>query len=100
MTPKEFEENFVFEKYKDTSFRSCKHFKKEVMQYRNIDTREVYTKIVNYQIKNYGEALTLSDDPHIPIEKLNFNARTRNKSRKITRGIYENQKEKRWRVYE
>ena len=100
MTQKEFEEELVFNKYKDTSFRSSKEFRREVKEYRNIDARAVYTKMVNYQIKTYGGALNSNEELRVSKERANFRARQRTKNRRKTRGIYENQKEKRWKVYE
>ena len=100
MTQKEFEEQLVFEKYKDTSFRSSKDFRKRVKEYRNIDAREVYIKITNYQIKTYGSSLCVNREDKIDLDKLRGNSNRRKKSSRKTRGTYENQKEKRWRVYE
>lgn len=58
MTQKEFEEQLVFEKYKDCCIESCKKFRKEVSQYKNINAREVYTKINKYQVNKYGGSLS------------------------------------------
>lgn len=99
MTQKEFEENIVFERYKDTSFRSSKDFRKQVKEYRNIDVREVYTKITNYQIKTYGNSLCINREDKIDLNRLRNNSNLRKKSSRKTRGTYENAKEKRWRVY-
>jgi hypothetical protein len=58
MTQKEFEEELVFNKYKDGYIESCKKFRKEVSEFKNIDAREVYTRIINYQVATYGGSLS------------------------------------------
>lgn len=55
---KEIQENFVFEKYKDTPFQCSGQFKENITNFKKIDTTKVYSKIINYQIKKYGTALT------------------------------------------
>lgn len=102
MTPKEFEENYIFNKYKDAAFKSCKDFRKKVEKFINIDVRDVYAKIVKYQINTYGETLTCNsfNDEWLPIKQLNENSNNRRKSREKTRGIYKSKKLDRWRIYE
>lgn len=102
MTTKEFEENYIFNKYKDTAFISCKDFRKKVEKYIKIDVRDVYAKIVNYQINTYGETLTCNSysAEWIPIKRLNENSSNRKNSRAKTRGIYKSKKQNRWRIYE
>ena len=102
MTPKEFEESYIFNKYKDTGFESCKHFRKEVEKFKNINIRDIYVKIVNYQINTYGETLTSNsyNAEWIPIKKINENSNNRRKSREKIRGIYKSKKQNRWRIYE
>lgn len=100
MTAKEFEENYVFEKYKDTTLKGSGYFRKEVEKYKNINVSDVYAKIINYQIKTYGETLSENRDVFQDKKRVNHNAYVRNKARRKTRGTYQNKKEKRWRTYE
>lgn len=100
MDKKEFEENYIFEKYKDTAFRNCKHFKKTVEKYVNIDVRNVYVKINKYQIKTYGEALVENKILSEGKIYVNQKAHQRNKSRRKIRGTWKSAKDKRWQMYE
>jgi hypothetical protein len=100
MDKKEFEENYIFEKYKDTAFRNCKHFRKSVEKYINIDISKVYAKIINYQIKTYGETLTGGKDSYQDKRYVNQKAYGRNKSRRKIRGTWKSATEKRWQDYE
>ena len=100
MNKKEFEENYIFEKYKNTSFKCCKDFKKRVEKYINIDTRDVYAKILKYQINTYGETLTEVRDSFQEKRKVNQYAQKRNKSSSKTRGTWKSAKDKRWTDYE
>ena len=57
----EFIERFIFEKEKDTPFRNKETFyiiMKE--KYRIKATRDLYAKIINYQVDKYGESLANS----------------------------------------
>lgn len=58
MAQKEFEENLVFEQYKDSIIESYKKFRKEVSKFKHIDPREVYAKISKHQIATYGGTLS------------------------------------------
>ena len=49
-------EQQIFDELKDTSIRSGKYFKTKY-QGADIDFTRLYTKIVNYQIKEYGRTL-------------------------------------------
>lgn len=100
MTQKEFEEQLVFDTYKDTNFQCCKDFRKQVKEYRNIDVTEVYKKIVNYQIKTFGSSLIGKDEPRGSKERSNRRARQRIQSRNEFRGIANDKKQKRWIEYE
>ena len=50
-------EQQIFDELKDTSIRSSKHFKTKY-QGADIDFTRLYTKIVNYKIKEYGQPLS------------------------------------------
>ena len=100
MDKKEFEENYLFEKYKDTPLKNSKDFKKRVEKYININVSSVYAKIINYQIKTYGATLIGYDIEKTDIEVLNRRAKQRNIGRRKSRGTWENAKEKRWVDYE
>ena len=78
----EFIERFIFENEKDTPFRNGKEFYKLLKdKYKLEMIPNLYTKIVNYQIKKYGVALnnTKLIDDHTKRECLNNcrNARQR-----------------------
>lgn len=49
--------DLLFNYYKDDVVSSCKKFKCEIMYKYDLSAREahdVYTKVINYQIKRYG----------------------------------------------
>ena len=98
MTQKEFEEEFVFNKYKDSVIESCKKFKKEVSEFKNIDVREVYAKITKYQIATYGASLRpefIRRTKEMVI-KSNNRANGRKYNKRIARGITDGAKKRRW----
>lgn len=102
MSLKSFEEEYLFTKYKNKCISSAAKFKGEVKDYKNIDVGELYRRIINYQIKKYGNALSGTGNyrSYIPIEKINARSHTRKKSRNKIRGIQKNTKMKRWTDYE
>lgn len=55
-------EQQIFDELKDTSIRSSKHFKTKY-QGADIDFTRLYTKIVNYQIQEYGQTLSANFVP-------------------------------------
>lgn len=57
----EFIERFIFEKEKDTPFRNKETFYRTIKEkYKVEGTRDLYIKIINYQIDTYGESLANS----------------------------------------
>ena len=79
MSKIEFTENYLFQKYKNVPFGSCKSFKKEVKDYKGIDAYKVYRMILNYQIKTYGIALNSYRTPSVPLEVLRARVSSRRK---------------------
>lgn len=55
-------EQQIFDELKDTSIRSSKHFKTKY-QGADIDFTRLYTKILNYQIQEYGQTLSTNFVP-------------------------------------
>ena len=54
----QFKENMIFQMFKDKCIGTAQKFKKEMKDKYNIDNvRDVYIKIVNYQVEKYGEQL-------------------------------------------
>lgn len=56
----DFKENVIFEKEKDTAFRSSEYFynsMKAKYDLTNEQCSELYRKIVRYQVKKYGSNL-------------------------------------------
>lgn len=57
----EFIERFIFEKEKDTPFTNKETFYRIIKEkYKVAGTRDLYIKIINYQIDTYGESLANS----------------------------------------
>ena len=53
-----FKENLLFEEYKDTPLRSAKGLFNDIKKKYDYDSSsDLYKKIVNYQIKKYGDVL-------------------------------------------
>lgn len=64
----DFIKRMIFENEKDTAFRSSGYFYKMIQEKYHIFTRcysDVYIKIINYQIKKYGQALDYARDVFI-----------------------------------
>ena len=58
----------IFENEKDTAFRSSGYFYKTIQEKYHIFSRcysDVYIKIINYQIKKYGQALDYARDVYL-----------------------------------
>lgn len=55
----EFKEQFIFEEEKDTPVESASKFKKKITKKygREINVRDIYIKVINYQVKTYGTTL-------------------------------------------
>lgn len=53
-----FEEEFIFQNYKDKCFINATTLKNEIAKhFKNVNVNELYIRIVNYQVKKYGETL-------------------------------------------
>lgn len=96
-----FEENFVFETYKDTGFISSGDFKRKVKDFSRIDTTKVYREVINYQIKKYGRTLigscTLKVDSGFNQKQEINKVKDRKKYQRKIKGIEtRNSKRKRW----
>lgn len=53
-------EELVFNLKKDTAYKSSRDFKEDIirnLKIKDIDFRNVYVRIINYQIRKYGEPL-------------------------------------------
>jgi len=64
----DFIKRMIFENEKDTAFRSSGYFYKTIQEKYHIFSRcysDVYIKIINYQIKKYGQALDYARDVFI-----------------------------------
>lgn len=98
MSLKNFEEEYLFTKYKDKNIINAKTFKGKVSKYKNIDASRLYTRIVNYQIKKYGEALSGIGDyeTYIPTRTKQVNSYKRKSARNKQRGIGKSAKLERW----
>ena len=60
---KKFLEEFIFQKNKDKGFRNAEEFKGTILRgFKNVDVSKIYIKIVNYQVKKYGQTLNGFDD--------------------------------------
>lgn len=56
-----FKENIIFEECKDKVYENSLDFKKEIKKkYNIIASSDLYTRIINYQIKEYGGTLSYS----------------------------------------
>lgn len=92
-----FEENFLFETYKDTATRSCKNFKEMIKDFKNVDAYKIYREIINYQIKKYGQSLNVGITDYVSVERLRIRSNQRRKSYLKKRGLESpNSKRKRW----
>lgn len=64
----DFIKRMIFENEKDTAFRSSGYFYKTIQEKYHIFSRcysDVYIKIINYQIKKYGQALDYARDVYL-----------------------------------
>ena len=58
----DFKEKIIFEEYKDKAFENSSAFKKEIKdKYNYIASSDLYTRIINYQIKKYGRSISYSN---------------------------------------
>jgi hypothetical protein len=51
-------EDIIFSLYKDKPIRTAKEFRKEIEnKYKDVNTKELYLRITNYQLDKYGHSL-------------------------------------------
>ena len=56
-------EELVFNLKKDNAYKSSRDFKEDIiknLKIKDIDFKDVYARIINYQIKKYGESLAFN----------------------------------------
>lgn len=54
----DFEEEYLFAKYKDKGFNNSRSFKSKIRKtHKNIDVDSLYIRVIRYQIKKYGKIL-------------------------------------------
>lgn len=61
-------EDYIFEQYKDTILGNREIFEGKVSKY-NIDSGEMYKKIINYQVDKYGGMLTSEYPKNVSVLK-------------------------------
>ena len=62
MSSNKFKEDTIYELEKNNPISSSKWFKKDIKdKYGIVPSGDLYRRIVNYQIKNYGKSVTQSD---------------------------------------
>lgn len=87
----DFKEKIIFEEYKDKAFENSSSFKKEIKdKYNYIASSDLYTRIINYQIKKYGGSLSYSNTIGVAFVE-NFNQKSPKNRRKGA---------ERWRKYD
>jgi hypothetical protein len=78
-------ENIIFSLYKDKPVRSAKEFRNEIERKygKEVNAKELYLRITNYQIDKYGYMLWDYDDEYTTEDYLRRanNARNRRKQR-------------------
>lgn len=58
-------EELIFNMKKNTPYRNAREFKEDIiknLKIKDIDFKDVYAKIINYQIAKYGEMLSMSTE--------------------------------------
>ena len=58
-------EELIFNMKKNTPYRNAREFKGDIiknLKIKDIDFKDVYAKIINYQIAKYGERLSVSTE--------------------------------------
>lgn len=66
-------EELLFVMYKDKILGSSQVFKGMITKYKVADPTRLYTRIVNYQIKKYGETLSPRSFKHTEEQKIKVN---------------------------
>lgn len=97
----DFKENFLFEKYKDCNLKSSGEFRNKLRKsnfkdYEDVDIGELYRRIVNYQIKKYGNSLSSFGPGYIPLRTLIGRCSSRKSAKRRQLGINGDKKKERW----
>lgn len=85
--------NFLFEMYKDKDIGNSETFRKEILsKFNNVniteaEIRELYIKVINYQVKKYGRTLYGYFIDRKDMKRIHLNARIRKHHYKKQRGI-------------
>ena len=82
--------NVLFEIYKDKCIGNSEMFRKEITSKYDLtddEVSELYKRVVNYQVKTYGETLDGKWVEHIDVEKARELARHRRIDRIKRRGL-------------
>lgn len=61
MNKEEFQENYLFEKYKNSVFRNGEDFRNTLKNESNINLDNLYRRIIIYQVKTFGYSLSNKD---------------------------------------
>lgn len=70
-----FKEHIIFENEKNMAFKGIEEFKRIIYKkYKYIATSNLYRKIINYQVKNFGKSLNNEIDLPTHEEKIRLNA--------------------------
>ena len=58
MCLKKFKEECAFVQFRDKCFKNAENCKRKILKkYKDIDVNNLYIRIVNYQLKKYGDIL-------------------------------------------
>ena len=77
--------NFLFELYKDNSFKNSEHFRKELKEKYNLTDEqlsELYVMISKYQVNKYGQTLDSRYIIHTDHKRVTAARRARRAQRK------------------
>ena len=96
-----FKEEYLFTKYKDAQLKSSAEFrsklsKSRIKDYEDVDIGQLYKRIVNYQIKKYGNSLSSFGPGYIPLRILIGRCSSRKSARRRQLGINGDKKKERW----
>lgn len=83
----DFKDNLIFEEYKDKETLSAFSLKKEIKDKYGYVPKDIYAKIINYQIKKYGRALSKCNSAILEFENKGKFEGASHKSRKRSREV-------------
>lgn len=87
-------EEMIFHLKKDYPYRNSKEFKKDIknnFKMEDLNFREVYTKIINYQIKKYGNPV-FTEYYDECFQETQMHKKAQSKDRKSKRRNYESKR--------